>query len=78
MSLYFKENDIPLSAAADSAPAMTGRYKGVIAFLKRAVKYTRRSLCDTPPTFSREKLSKPLHTSLRYVIRDVIKKQFFE
>ena len=41
VAAYLEENNIPLTnisaCATDGAPSMTGRYKGFIAYLKKAV-----------------------------------------
>jgi hypothetical protein len=63
-----------LSAATDSAPAMTGRHKGFIAHLKQAVPNVFAVHCVIHRQHLVAKnLNERLHTSLHYVIRAVNK-----
>jgi hypothetical protein len=75
---YFKEKDIPLdnivSVATDGAPAMVGRYRGFISYLKEVVPNVvvvhyvihRQNMVA-------KNLSDRLHSSLQYIITAVNK-----
>ncbi|KAE9523112.1 hypothetical protein AGLY_016499 [Aphis glycines] len=75
---YFKEKNIPLvnimSVATDGAPAMVGRHRGFIAFLKKEVPGILAVHCVIHRQHLVAKnLSDRLHQSLRYVISAVNK-----
>jgi len=75
---YFKEKNIPLvnimSIATDGAPAMVGRHRGFIAFLKKEVPGILAVHCVIHRQHLVAKnLSDRLHQSLRYVISAVNK-----
>ncbi|KAL4132712.1 hypothetical protein QTP88_009821 [Uroleucon formosanum] len=75
---FCDEKQIPLknimSIATDSAPAMTGRHKGFIAYLKNKVSNVLGVHCIIHRQYLVAKnLSERLHTSLHYVIRAVNK-----
>lgn len=78
MNKFFQEKGIPvcniLSAATDGAPAMTGRHKGFISYLKQAVPNVLAIHCVIHRQHLVAKnLSERLHTSLHYVIKAVNK-----
>jgi len=73
---YFKENNIPLkniiACATDGAPSMTGRYKGFIAHLKKAVPEVFCIHCVIHRQhLVAKKLSGRLHDALTVVIKVV-------
>ncbi len=75
---FFKEKNIPMSniiaCATDGAPALTGRYKGFLAFLKKAVPnvFTIHCVIHRQHLVARN-LSDRLHKSLGVVIKAVNK-----
>lgn len=78
MKDFLEEKGIPigniLSAAFDGAPAMKGRHKGFIAYLKQAVPNVLAVHCVIHRQHLVAKnLSQRLHTSLNYVIKSVNK-----
>jgi hypothetical protein len=75
---YFKEKGIPLdnvvSVATDGAPAMVGRYRGLISYLKKVVPnvVTVHYVIHRQHLVAKN-LSDHLHCSLQYVITAVNK-----
>ena len=75
---FFKEKEIPLSnilsVATDGAPAMTGRHKGFVAYLKKSVPNVIVVHCVIHRQHLVAKnLSKRLNRSLNYVIKAINK-----
>nr|XP_042717488.1 protein ZBED8-like [Chrysemys picta bellii] len=75
---FFKEKEIPLSnilsVATDGAPAMIGRYKGFLAYFKKAVPNVFAVHCVIHRQHLVAKnLSEHLHRSLHYVIKAINK-----
>ena len=75
---YFHDNAIPLSNifafASDGAPAMTGKYRGCVAFLKKEVPniFTIHCVIHRQHLVAKD-LSARLHTSLQTIITAVNK-----
>ena len=73
---YMEEKAIPLeniiAVATDGAPAMTGRYRGFIAFMKKAVPgiFTIHCIVHRQHLVAKH-LSGNLHTSLNIVINKI-------
>ncbi|KAG8234482.1 hypothetical protein J437_LFUL014602 [Ladona fulva] len=69
---FFKEKEIPLSniisVATDGAPAMVGRYRGFLAYLKKEVPnaFTVHSIIHRQHLVAKN-LSARLHNSLQYL-----------
>ncbi|XP_013927350.1 PREDICTED: protein ZBED8-like, partial [Thamnophis sirtalis] len=75
---FFKDKEIPLTnilaCATDGAPSMTGRYRGCVAYLKKAVPNVFTIHCDIHRQHLVAKtLSDHLHKSLHTVITAVNK-----
>lgn len=76
MQKFFQEKEIPisniLSAATDGAPAMTGRHKGFIAHLRKAVPNVLAVHCIIHRQhLVAKKLNERLHASLNNVIKAI-------
>ncbi|XP_043262496.1 SCAN domain-containing protein 3-like [Colletes gigas] len=73
---FFKEKEIPLSnilsVATDGAPAMVGRYRGFLAYLKKEVPnaFTVHCIIHRQHLVAKN-LSARLHNSLQYVIQAI-------
>ena len=78
MKSYFEEKDIPLenivSCATDGAPAMVGRHRGALAYLRREIPNVLTVHCIIHRQHLVAKvLSERLHSSLNMVIKVVNK-----